>query len=238
MSALAFSLAECGETDKAEDVALQAWEVSNNGNCAHTLSHVYKEQDNNKAGSDFLENWLVEFGQQSDMRHHLVWHQALLNLQEGLADQRALSALFKTELDPNVADPMPLTTFSDNASFLWRCQLNNTPLEQAHVTQTLEYANKFYPEMGFSFADLHIVFVTALTGSDALLTKLKNDMEQLVDSGYWLALLDGAIAFTQRDFTECKNLLEPILGDTVLVGGSNPQRAVVWETYASAKRYE
>jgi hypothetical protein len=234
LSALAFSQAECGSLEESEEAALQAWEQSPNGNCAHTLSHVYKEQNNSEAGSEFLKSWLANQGASSDMRHHLAWHLALLDLESGNADKTSLEKLFREEFDPRVSDPMPLTTYSDNASILWRCGLNKTPLDLAFVEQTLDYGKQAFPELGFSFVDMHRVLLTALSGREKEVTSLRSEISQQGSLGTLQSLLDGALAFTQGDYTNVKRHLEPVLNDTVLLGGSNPQRAIVLETYNAA----
>ena len=238
LSALAFSQAECGRVHEAEQLALNAWALSANGNCAHTLSHVYKEQDNCIAGGEFLKSWLADQGTSSDMRHHLAWHLALLGLESGSADKGSLEDLYRTEFDPRVADPMPLTTYSDNASILWRCSLNKTPLDLAFVEQTLEYGKQVYPDLGFSFVDMHRVLLTALSGRNNEVASLRLAISQQPQPSMLANLLDGALAFTEGDYAKVKRCLAPVLNDIVLLGGSNPQRAVVVETYNAASKYD
>jgi hypothetical protein len=54
---------------------------------------------------------------------------------------------------------------------------------------------------------------------------------------YLQNLLNGALAFAEGDFAKVKLYLEPVLNDTVLLGGSNPQRGVVLETFIAAQKY-
>jgi hypothetical protein len=234
LSALAFSQAECGFLQVSEETALNAWQQLPNGNCAHTLSHVYKEQNNSKAGSEFLRSWLADQGTRSDMRHHLAWHLALLDLESGNADKTSLEKLFREEFDSRVSDPMPLTTYSDNASILWRCGLNKTPLDLAFVEQTLDYGKQAFPGLGFSFVDMHRILLTALSGRDEEVISLRSEIRQQLQPNLLHDLLNGALAFTEGNYATVRHYLEPVLNDTVLLGGSNPQRAVVLETYKAA----
>ena len=242
LSALAFSKAECGESEAGEAIALNAWAQSPNGNCAHTLSHIYQEQDDSVAGSQFLQTWLAQQGTRSDMRHHLAWHLALLQLDSGNADQSSMTQLYREEFDPNISDPMPLTTYSDNASILWRCCLNRTPLDRSFVEQTLDYGKQVYPELGFGFVDMHRVLLTALSGRESEVASMRAAILGLDHSSYLAhylqSLLNGALAFTQGDYANAKRTLQPVLDDTVLIGGSNPQRNVILETYKAAEKYE
>lgn len=238
LSALAFSKAECGLVEEAETLALNAWERSANGNCAHSLSHVYKEQDNAVSGTEFLKTWQNDYGVSSDMRHHLVWHLALLELEGGAADRESMENLYRNEFDPAAADPMPLTTYSDNASILWRCSLNKIPLDLSFVQQTLDYGKYHYPELGFGFVDMHRVLLTALLGRESEVISLRSEILKQDKPKYLQSLMSAALAFTAGDHADVKRYLEPILGESVLLGGSNPQRAIVIETFNAAKMYD
>jgi hypothetical protein len=237
LSALAFSKAECGATADGEDLALRAWAQSANGNCAHSLSHVYKEQNDTAKGVEFLTTWLHDHQTNSDMRHHLVWHLALLNLESGSADQVEMQRLYQDEFDSSISDPMPLTTYSDNASILWRCALHNMPLDSSFVEQTLDYGKHHYPNLGFGFVDMHRVLLTALSGREQDVTSLRAEILRQAHPHYLQNLLNGTLAFVEGDFDKVKLYLEPVLNDTVLLGGSNPQRGVVLETFIAAKKY-
>jgi hypothetical protein len=237
LSALAFSKAECGATADGENLAQRAWAQSANGNCAHSLSHAYKEQNDTPKGVEFLTTWLLDHQTGSDMRHHLGWHLALLNLESGSADQAAMQRLYRDEFDPNISDPMPLTTYSDNASILWRCALHNMSLDLSFVEQTLDYGKRHYPELGFGFVDMHRVLLTALSGREQEVASLRTELLRQDHPHYLQNLLNGALAFADGDFAKVKLYLEPVLNDTVLLGGSNPQRGVVLETFIAAQKY-
>ena len=243
-SALAFALAEAAGPDNhsqlgaALEEAEQAWQIKATGNCAHTLSHAYHELDDVRNGRAFLQEWCASYGQSSDMRHHLVWHDALHEFDLGAPDAKAMTALYEAEFDPAVADPMPLTTFSDNASFLWRCCLHGAPLDTRFAQQTLAYAEEHFPSLEFGFAAVHRILVTALLGSDIetkALTTAIDDLEAKRNASYFEQLLTGAIAFTQGDYGKSQTILGPQVAHTVLMGGSNPQRAIVQQTYERAK---
>lgn len=237
LSALGFSKAECGATAEAEDLGQRAWEQSANGNCAHTLSHVYKEQNDTPKGVDFLTAWLQDHQTNSDMRHHLTWHLALLSLDSGSVNQASMTQLYRDEFDPDISDPMPLTTYSDNASILWRCALHNIPLDLSFVEQTLGYGKHHYPELGFGFADMHRVLLTALSGNEDEVTSLRTEILRQDDPDYLKNLLNGVLAFTESDFASAKHYLQAVLNDTVLLGGSNPQRGVILETIIAAQKH-
>ena len=243
LSNLGYALAECGQTAAANDVALQAWQSKPSGHCAHTLSHVHYEQGDARHGQKFLQEWLSRHRRESvhasDMRHHLVWHEALYELEHGTATQAWMTQLYEMEFDPKISDPMPLVTFADNVSFLWRCSLYNIPLNTKFSHSMFYYGLEHFPDLGYIFVDVHRVLVTALLGLDSNVNQLRSDIQQLkqtADAVYLNRLLDGAVAFTHENYSYAARCLEPILDETVHIGGSNLQRNVVHQTYARAKR--
>lgn len=244
-SALGFALAEAAGPDSdsqlgaALEEAERAWQIKATGNCAHTLSHVFHERSEVDECRAFLKGWCADYGQSSDMRHHLIWHDTLYELDSGQADSTAMTALYQEEFDPAVADPMPLTTFSDNASFLWRCCLHGAPLDSRFAEQMLTYAKKHFPSLEFGFAAVHRILITALLGSDTELSALTtaiDDLESNRNAGYFEQVLAGAVAFTQGEFENSQAIFAPLVGPTLLIGGSNPQRAIVQQSYERAKK--
>ena len=148
--------------------------------------------------------------------------------------------LYDRELDPEVNDPTPLETLCDNASFLWRCYLSGEEVSSSVRQELLAYAEKYFGHGGFAFADVHRAMATALHPEG----KKHNDMmEQLREvsrvSGTRVAecvqqFAAGFGAFVDHAYDDAVSLLEPVLADSVLIGGSNPQRRIVEETYVEA----
>ena len=239
LSTLSFTAAEVGDLVAARKYGEHAWRLSENGNCAHSLAHVHFEEAAVDEGMDFIDKWLGTRGVDSDMRHHLVWHLALLLREQG-APASELLAIYERELDPRVSDPMPLSTFSDNAALLWRCSLSGLEIP-ADIRQDLaDYADRHYPDNGFAFADIHRIMSTALHDSDAERRALADGISRAKDySGTRLGVAlvryaEGFYAFASRDFATAIERLEPVVADSVLLGGSNPQRRIVEETYRAA----
>jgi len=234
-----FFLAEIGELAEARSECERAWSISENGNCAHSLAHLHFEAGALDEGRHFLNDWMSAFGDDSDMRHHMIWHLAFLDLESGV-DINEILPVYDREFDASVSDPMPLTTLSDNAAFLWRCHLSGADAAAAINADVLAYAEKHYSNCGFCFADIHRAMATALQDTDTqhqdLLKKLHEVSEK---SGTRVAsalekYAAGFGAFTRRDFDAAVQLLEPVLSDSVLIGGSNPQRRVIEDTYLEA----
>ncbi|MEM7282477.1 MAG: hypothetical protein AAF438_12705 [Pseudomonadota bacterium] len=221
-TSVAFLYAEVENLSKADAFAQRAWNLDQNGNTAHTMAHVHYEACALEEGGQFLDEWLTTHGLTSDMRHHLLWHQILLQLEK--EEPIDLLSVYGAELDATVCDPMPLTTLCDNASLLWRCVLLEVPVPKPLANDVLEFGQKYFSTPGFVFAEFHQTMVAAIAGSPFELAE-----------PLWLSSIGEAFrAFVSRDYQRSIALLEKSRQDTVLLGGSNPQRCIVEDTLLEA----
>jgi hypothetical protein len=82
--------------------------------------------------------------------------------------------------------------------------------------------------------------VTALQPTDDQHQDLLNRLHEVSErtgtqvAGSLEKFAAGFGAFANRAFDEAVQLLEPVLSDSVLLGGSNPQRRVIEDTYLEA----
>lgn len=234
-----FFAAETGDLTKARADCERAWAIDGNGNCAHSLAHFYYEAGDTSDGRDFVEKWLHEQGTESDMRHHMIWHLFLTDIDNGVPAEE-LFGLFDRELDHEISDPMPLTTFSDNASFLWRMKLSGIDVSRNTCANLWDYADRHYPNTGFGFADIHRIMAAALHPDADKLNYCQNrlhaDSESKgTDVAECLAVCASAFgAYRDEDYDRAADLLEAILEKGILFGGSNPQRRIIDDTYLSA----
>lgn len=234
-----FFAAETGVFAQAREDCERAWSISENGNCAHSLAHLHFEVGGLDEGKAFINDWLSAYGSQSDMRHHMIWHLAFLDLESGI-DIDEIFKVYDRELDPAVSDPMPLTTLSDNAAFLWRCLLAGRTASATINKEVLAYAEKHYVNCGFYFADVHRAMAAALQTDDASQQDLLGKLHAVAEKrGTRIAVsletfARGFGAFASHDYEDAVDLLEPVLSASVLLGGSNPQRRVVEDTYLEA----
>ncbi len=234
-----FFAAETGKFTQAREYCERAWSIDENGNCAHSLAHLHFEIGALEEGKTFIDAWLPAYGGDSDMRHHMIWHLAFLDLESGV-DIEEIYSVYDRELDAAISDPMPLTTLSDNAAFLWRCLLAGKKAPASINEDVLEYAEKHYANCGFYFADVHRAMATALQTDiepqQDLLEKLHRIAEKRKSQvAASLEVFAAAfVAFSNGDYDDVVQSLEPLLPDSVLLGGSNPQRRIVEDTYIEA----
>ena len=234
-----FFAAEQGRLEQARKDCERAWSVSENGNCAHSMVHMHFEAGALDEGRAFIDNWIVEYGDKSQMRHHIAWHISLLDL-EGGVDVKETFQLYARELDPKVSEATPLETFCDNASFLWRSNLCGKEIPENLVEDLYVYGETYFGSGGFAFADIHRVMATALHKDEKEHEKLLNQLAGVATkNGTQVAdcmvkFAEGFGAFSAGEFDAAVRILEPLVPDRILLGGSNPQRRIVEETYLHA----
>jgi hypothetical protein len=239
LTARSYAAAEIGELMQARADGERAWALSESGNCAHSLVHVHFEDGALDEGAAFINDWKSVHGDTSDMRHHLLWHLVLLG-REGGGNADELMEMYKNELDADISDPMPLTTFSDNAALLWRCKLSDIEVGNKLGEDLVRYADKHYPHCGFAFADIHRVMSVALLNSAEQRQALLDELDSLSQENdtevarCMLQFAKGFNAFADADYAAAVTILEPVLPGSVLLGGSNPQRRIVAETFQEA----
>lgn len=239
MTSRGFFGAEQGQLEQARKDCERAWSISENGNCAHSLAHLHFEAGGLDEGRAFINNWVSEYGSQSDMRHHLIWHLSFLDL-EGGVDISRIFEFYDRELDARVNDPTPLETLCDNASFLWRCHLSGKEIPTTVREDMLQYAEAKFGTCGFAFADTHHAMAAALHPDDAKLKDLVRQLREVFEkSGTRVSecvqqFAKGFGAFADDAYDDAVRLLQPVFADSVLIGGSNPQRRIVEDTYLEA----
>ena len=234
-----FFEAEQGQLIQARKDCERAWSINENGNCAHSIAHLHFEAGAIDEGKAFINDWVSKYGSQSDMRHHLIWHLSFLDLESGF-DSSQVFDWYGRELDPRVNDPTPLETLCDNASLLWRCHLSGEKIPANVREEMLRYAEVSFASCGFAFADTHRAMAAALHPDDRKLKELLQQLGAVAEKrGTRVAACvyqyaEGFGAFANEAYDDVVTILEPVLPDSVLLGGSNPQRRIVEDTYLEA----
>jgi len=234
-----FLAAEDGALTEARVACERAWSLNENGNCAHSVAHLHFEACANDEGRTFIKKWLAKYGAHSDMRHHLTWHLALLDIENGASADEVYESCGH-ELDPNAKNPTPLETVADNASIVWRFHLYQKSISGDILEDQLHYLDTHYPNCGFPFVDLHRAMLTALHPDQEKRDVLRTRLQQIAEkrgsqiAACALSCADAFFAFVNGKYANAVALLESTIKDSVMFGGSNPQRQVVADTYLEA----
>jgi hypothetical protein len=116
---------------------------------------------------------------------------------------------------------------------MWRLSLLGKTGLEPYWQEVAAYGERFFPQAGAHFADVHYALVGAATGSGALATRLAQ-MEardadgKLAPGSSAISLCRGAQAFAEGDHDSAIRILEPLMPTVVRIGGSHAQREL-WE---------
>ncbi len=127
----------------------------------------------------------------------------------------------------------PLIVFTDSASLMWQLSLAGKTGLEPYWQEIAAYGDRFFPQAGAHFADIHYALVAAATGSGLLATRLAQ-MEardadgKLAPGSSAIGLCRGAQAFVEGDHDRAIRILEPLMPAVVRTGGSHAQREL-WE---------
>ena len=116
---------------------------------------------------------------------------------------------------------------------MWRLSLAGKTGLEPHWRDIAAYGEKYFPQAGAHFADVHFALAAATTDSDALDTRLAQLEARAADGklapgGCAIELCRGIRAFAAGDNDGAVRLLEPAISELTRIGGSHAQRQL-WE---------
>src|SRR5215207_176715 len=171
VSYLGWSHTEAGNLSTGRTLSERAMALrAENANAAHGLSHAMFEQGDMAVGRKFLAQWMPAHDRKSFLHGHLAWHVALTHLDEG--DLDGALDIYEAQIKPAGRPYPPLNIFTDGASLLWRLSLAGKAGLEPHWRDVAAYGEKYFPQAGAHFADVHFALAAAMTGGDALGTRL------------------------------------------------------------------
>ena len=228
----AFIYCENQQLKEACKYGERAWQIARNGNCAHTISHIHYDTDSYELGRSFILEWSAsKEGKNSRMKHHLMWHDALLALK--LKRYGEINNIYENYMLTD-KDTSPLEYLADNASILWYCKINGIEIPDSWMIEMYNYANSLFPDFGFNFADMHKIIAATSLNTDKQ-TSLLKELEKNVESDVLLInLFNGLISFLKKDYKDSEKLLSMVAKDEAKFGGSNVQRKILKETLERA----
>jgi hypothetical protein len=101
-------------------------------------------------------------------------------------------------------------------------------------------AQKLFPKSSLPFADVHMaLFAAATQNREALAARLAVIEQRLADGKLPAGPVVPAIcralaAFADEDYAACVQMLTPVLGEVVRIGGSHAQRELIEDTFVVA----
>ena len=234
----AFALVETGHLEQGLGMARRALALApRNANAAHVLAHALYEAGDDAATLDALRAWLPGYPRASPLACHLWWHAALCELGAGRFDR--VAAILVDEVLPAASRSLPLNTYTDGVSLLWRASVAGMPTEPAHWRALRAFGEDRWPRPGV-FVDVHHALALAGCGDAAALHAFAATLEDALAAGRLVggpavpAIARAAAAWCGGDRAGTVALLEPILDDVVRIGGSRAQRDLVLRTAVAA----
>jgi tetratricopeptide (TPR) repeat protein len=235
--AYAFALEEIGRLDEALrwiDRSLAANPRSGYG--AHIKMHVFYELGEDRVALEFLENWLASYPREGLMHCHISWHIAICLL--GLGDMARAWEVYRAQVHPGGAWGPALNVATDGPAFLWRASLAGQPTPPELWREVDAYVRRSFPKPGLAFVDVHRAMALVATddrdGLAILVSELQQRVAQAPTGDVVPRIATGLAEYAKGDWTAAIATLEPVLRETVRIGGSLAQRDVVAHTLAAA----
>jgi len=235
----AFALEECGEYDRAAELAHRALSLDAfDARIHHVLAHVFEMTGRSAAGRDWMLARRRFWSADGSITSHLWWHLALFELGTGRA-QQAL-ALYDAEVESS--RPADISELIDAAALLWRLRLAGERI----AGRARSLAAAWAPHIGdgfCSFNDLHAMMAFVAAGEPGLARRLERGLSERArrrtrhgetTRHVGLPACRALMAYGAGDYGRCIALLASLPPLAHRLGGSHAQRDVLDLTLAAA----
>jgi tetratricopeptide (TPR) repeat protein len=231
MSMHALSLCETGQIAASIELMERSLALNpRNANGAHFKAHAQYEAGQTQAGRDYLSDWIAGYDPRAVLHGHLYWHLALWALHA--VDEAAMWAAIDAGVAPGAAQGLPINVLTDTAAILYRAELAGLPVDPSRWSTLSDYAARFFPETGQSFADLHAALSHAMAGQGDRLAHIA-DTAQGFAGDLVRPVARGWGAIVRGDWAQALDDLIPVMAATERLGGSRAQRDLLELTYAN-----
>jgi hypothetical protein len=234
-----WAMTENGDVARGRSVTERGFDLRRqNAHAAHAVLHAMFEDGSIDEADRLVDDWIPTYDRAGLLHGHIRWHQALGALEHDDA-ARALT-IYADVLQPAATQAPPLNAITDGASLLWRLSAYGHPVPAVLWREADAAAQKLFPKSGLSFADVHMaLFAAATQDREALAARLAMIEQRLADgklpAGEVVPAICRALAaFVDEDYAACVQMLAPVLGQVVRIGGSHAQRELIEDTFLVA----
>ncbi|WP_439371444.1 tetratricopeptide repeat protein [Bradyrhizobium sp. DASA03120] len=234
-----WAMTENGDVARGRAVTERGFNLRRaNAHAAHAVLHAMFEDGSIEEADRLVDDWISSYDRAGILHGHILWHQALGALEHGDA-ARALR-IYADVLQPSATQAPPLNVVTDGASLLWRLSAYGHAVPKALWLEADTAAQKLFPKSSLSFADVHMaLFAAATQNNEALAARLAVIEQRLADgklpAGPVVPTICRALAaFADEDYAACVQMLAPVLGEVVRIGGSHAQRELIEDTFIVA----
>ena len=230
---LAFAQIELQMFDKGLrniEAALAAYPRS--AHAAHIRAHLFYELGEREEGLAYLTEWMKSYAREGLLHCHISWHVALWSLETGRRDQGW--RVYDEALRPGAAWGPQVNVLTDCAAFLARAEMAGEPRRPELWEEIGQYATRWFPRPGLSFADMHTTLAYAMAGENETLAKFIEAPRG--SAGDMVAPMGrGFEAFARGDWSRAAEEIEPLLATHERLGGSRAQRDLLEYIAITAK---
>jgi tetratricopeptide (TPR) repeat protein len=238
LSMHAFAHELCGEVANAQRVVERSLALEPRNPWAHhCVAHIHLRQGDTQEALRLLESYLPSWITCGRFAHcHNAWHLAVAHL-DTLNRERALELFSR-----HVWGITPDMVFEqvDAIALLWRLEMAGASVD--HLWEPLaERAEAHVDEHYMPFLDAHFVYALARAGRSAAVQQLlarageraaASDKEaQRGWATVGRALIEACAALAQGDAARSARLLDPVMADITVVGGSDAQVNLFQQSY-------
>ncbi len=231
LSMHALSLCETGQIAASQALMDKALTLNpRNANGAHFRAHAQYEAGETAAGRRYLGDWMAGYDDRAVLHGHLSWHLALWALHDG--DEAAMWAAVDNRVAPGASKGLPINILTDTAAILFRAEIAGLRVDPARWKAISDYAARFFPETGQSFADLHAALGHAMAGEGDRLAHIAATAKGFAgDLVRPVARAWGDIA--RGNWSAALGHLAPAMATTERLGGSRAQRDLLELAYVN-----
>lgn len=225
MSMHALSLCETGQIDASMSLMERSLAIEpRNANGSHFKAHAQYEAGDTNAGRIYLAGWMGDYDRRAVLHGHLSWHQALWALADG--DAEDMWRVVDANVTPDASHSLPINVLTDTAAIYYRAGLAGLDVPAERWAVLSDYAARFFPETGQSFADFHAALSHAMAGQGDRLAHITDTAKGFAgDLVRPLARCFGSIA--REQWSEALEQITPVLDQNVRLGGSRAQRDLI-----------
>ena len=231
MSMHALSLCETGQIESSAKLMEKSLALNpRNANAAHFKAHAQYEAGETTEGRNYLTKWLLDYDDRAVLHGHLSWHTALWALHDG--DEEMMWQAIDAGVGPGSAKGLPINVLTDTAAILYRAEVAGLSVNSDRWMELSDYAARFFPDTGQSFADMHAALSHAMAGQGDRLAYIAETAKGFAgDLVQPVARAWGAIA--NENWSAALEELVQVMGSTERLGGSRAQRDLLELTYAN-----
>jgi tetratricopeptide (TPR) repeat protein len=243
LATYAFAQELCGDVDSARRTVERALAIEPRNPWAHhCVAHIYLRRDERHQGVQVLESFVPIWMSVGRVIHcHNSWHLGVAHVAE-LDRARALDVFARHVWN---ITPELVVEQADAIALLWRVEMASERVDQ-HWAALADRAETHVEERYMPFLDAHFAFALARAGRASALTQLLERVKERAVRGdaeaerSWapvgLPLIEACAAYARGEAVRSATLLDPVMHNVTVVGGSDAQVDLFRQTYFCSLR--